>query len=337
MKIFLPFQGTGSGYMGVGTFARKFKLGMEACGHEVFFEYRADYDILFLIVQAPFKYVWEAKRRKKPVVQRLDGVWYWSVVGWKFPLYNVKAQLIRHFFADFTVYQSRYSKYCVEKFLGKKRKERAAVIYNGVDLSVFSPEGERMEDLRDNPEQKIFLTASSFRRLDQIVPILETLKYYRAKHGDNFKLLVAGPFSGKTAGIPAQYRSFRNVCFLGKIENADLPKFERAADVFLFTHFNPPCPNNVIEAMACGLPICGVADGAMPELVVHGQNGLLMPMRGDAFWRKRSYDLEAFADNIHTILQKQEEFSKKSRKSAQDSFSLDRMILSYEHSLQSLI
>ena len=83
---------------------------MQARGHEVFFEYRPDYDILFLIVQAPFQYLLEATKKKIPIVQRLDGVWYYSVAGWKFPLYNLKAMLIRHFFSDFSVYQSKYSK-----------------------------------------------------------------------------------------------------------------------------------------------------------------------------------------------------------------------------------
>src|SRR3989338_938529 len=329
MKIFLPFHGKGSAFMGVGTFARKFKSGMEARGHEVFFEYRKDYDILFLIVQAPFKYLWEAKYKKKPIIQRLDGVWYWSVVGWKYPIFNLKAHIIRHFFADFTIYQSQFSKYCVEKFLGKKQDERSAIIYNGVDTNLFSPNGERIEGLRDNPNQHIFFTASSFRRQDQIVPIIEALKRYREKYGDNFKLFVAGPFRGKIENVPAKYADFKNIRFLGTIKNEDLPKYERSADVFLFTHFNPPCPNNVIEAFACGLPICGIADGAMPELVKHKQTGLLIETKGDAFWKKRSLNLAGFADNLHVLAANKRSYSLNGRSVAKNQFTLSQMIDKY--------
>jgi glycosyltransferase involved in cell wall biosynthesis len=137
MKIFFPFRGKDIG--GTSIFAKKFKNGMEKLGHEVFFHYRPDYDILFMIAQAPFKYLLEAKRRKIPIVQRLDGVFYFSVSSWKFPFFNLKAALIRHFFTDFTVYQSQYSRYSAEKFLGKKKDDPSTIIYNGVATDLFSP------------------------------------------------------------------------------------------------------------------------------------------------------------------------------------------------------
>ena len=327
MKIFLPFQTKDIG--GTTTFAKKFQEGMKKRGHDVFFEYRPDYDILFCIVQAPFKYLTEARRCGKKVVQRLDGVHYWSIQGYKYPLLNLKAKIIRHLFTDFTVYQSMYSKYSAEKFLGKKSVDPSTIIYNGVDLSLFSPEGERVR-LRDNSNQKIFFTASAFRRENQIIPIIEALKVYQSSYNSNFKFYVAGTFTNDVSGIPGRYRDFKNIVFLGKINNVDLPKYERSADVFLFTHSNPPCPNNVIEAMACGLPICGVADGAMPELVEERKNALLIPSSGDAFWKNRSYDVDTFAENINSIIRNREQFSRESIGIACERFSLKAMIDNYE-------
>lgn len=328
MKIFLPFQSTGIGFLGVGTFAKKFKAGMEAKGHEVFFEYQPDYDVLMMIVQAPFAYLREAKRRHIPIVQRLDGVFYWTTSQWMFPLLNLKALLIRHFFADFTIYQSQFSKYSANTFLGKKQPDPSALIYNGVDLDVFTPTGESI-NLRDNPDQKIFFTVSGFRRRDQIVPMLEALKIYKRKYGDNFKVLIVGPFKKNVASIPDQYRDFKNVRFLGKIENTDLPKYERSADVFLFTHLNPPCPNNIIESLSCGLPVCGVADGAMSELIEHGKTGRLIEARGNGFWAARNLNLEAFADNLHTIVENRPAYSKACRRYAEEHLTLDMMTDQY--------
>ncbi len=330
MKIFLPFEIRGIG--GTSTFAKKFQEGMQKHGHEVFFRYQKNYDVLFLVVQAPFKYLIEAKRRNIPIIQRLDGTYYWSVSGWKFPLYNLKAAIIRHSFADFTLYQSEYSKYCAKKFLGKKHLDPSVIIYNGTDLDLFSPKGETI-NLRDTPDQKIFFTASAFRREDQIIPLFHALKAYREKYGSNFKFLIAGTFSGKVSDIPKRYQDFREAIFLGKIENADLPKYERSADVFLFTHLNPPCPNNVIEALACGLPICGVADGSMSELITPGKNGELASAKGSAFWKERIYDPVAFADNIQKILDHREVYSENARLSAEKNFSLNAMIADYEKAL----
>lgn len=326
MKIFFPFKIRDIG--GTTTFAKKFKEGMEQRGHEVFFDYRSDYDVLFMIVQAPFKYLIEAKRKKKRIIQRLDGVHYWSIQGPMYFLFNLKAKIIRHFFCDFTIYQSKYSKYCAEKFLGKKKNDPSAIIYNGVDLNIFSPIGDTI-NLRDNPKQKIFFTASAFRRENQILPIIEALEIYSKKFDSNFKFLVAGNFTKNITYIQEKYKSFKNIVFLGKINNIDLPKYERTADVFLFTHSNPPCPNNVIESLACGLPICGIADGAMPEIIQDTKIGMLVPATGDAFWLSRKYDTETFAENLDEIIKNQQLFSENARQFAQERFSLDLMIDSY--------
>lgn len=333
MKIFLPFQTKGIG--GTVTFAKKFKKGMEERGHTVFFEEPEEYDILFLVVQAPFKYLFNAKRRGKKIVQRLDGTYYWSVSSWKFPLFNLKAAIIRHFFTDFTIYQSEYSKYCAEKFLGRKQDHPSALIYNGVDLDLFSPIGVK-QNVRENPNQQIFFTASAFRRKDQIIPIIKAVEIYKKKYTDNFLLLVAGSFSSELASIPKQWSHCNNIRFLGKIDNDDLPAYERSSDVFLFTHLNPPCPNNIIEAMACGLPICGVADGAMKEIVKTGKNGLLESTSGDAFWNMRDIDTGNFADNIRSIIASRDSFSTESRRIAQERFSLEAMLEQYVKILEKL-
>jgi glycosyltransferase involved in cell wall biosynthesis len=326
MKIFLPFKVKDIG--GPSSFARKFRDGMAAAGHEVIFEYVSDYDVLFLIVQCPLNYLLDAKKKGKKIVQRLDGTYYWSVAGWKFPLMNAKATYIRHFFTDFTVYQSEYSRDCANRFLGKKSLDKYAIIYNGVDLDLFSPHGKKTIT-RDNPTQKIFFTASAFRRKDQMVPLVEGVKLYRKKYDRNVKLYIAGNFVGEVGDFPQTLKKLKFITLLGKINNSELPSYERSADVFLFTHLNPPCPNNIIESLSCGLPICGVADGAMPELVQNSQNGLLIPAPGTGFWRIRRYNTSQFADNMAQIIKNNHHFRQQSRKTAEEDYALNKMINQY--------
>jgi glycosyltransferase involved in cell wall biosynthesis len=326
MKIFMPFKIKDTG--GTSTFAKKFKKGLEEKGHEVFFEFRKDYDILFVIIQCNPLYLFHAKLKKKRIIQRLDGVYYWSVAKWRYPLLNLAPKIIHKFFSDFTVYQSQYSKYCADKFLGKRKDEKYTIIYNGVDIDLFSPVGEKIENLRDNPDQKIFITVSKFRRKDQIIPIIEALKVYK-NITSNFKLLIIGDFSREVTDIPEKFRQFTYLKFLGKIKNEYLPKYERMADVFLFTHLNPPCPNNIIEAMACGLPICGVTDGAMKEITTSGKNSLLIESDGDAFWKRRNYNCEKFAKNLDTIVKNKNFYSENSRRISEENFSLNEMVNNY--------
>lgn len=327
MKIFLPFaiQDTG----GTSTFAKKFGQALEKAGHEVFYTFRKDYDVLFVIVQCHPKYLLHAKLHKKKIIQRLDGVYYWSVAGWKYPILNFPPSFIHRFFSDFTVYQSKYSKYCADKFLGRRKDTNYSIIYNGVDIDRFTPMGEKIETLRDNPKQHLFITVSKFRRNDQIFPLIEALKIYKNKYTNNFKFLIIGDFTKEVASVPEQFSQFTQLHFLGKIKNEDLPKYQRSADIFLMTHLNPPCPNNIIEAMACGLPICGVNDGAMGELTTSGENSLLISADGDAFWKHRKYDTNQFADNINSIMKNLKSYSRKSRFAAEKNFSLNAMTEKY--------
>lgn len=328
MKIFAPmFRIRETG--GTSTFVRKLKAGLEKIGHEVFFDFRKDYDALLVVVQCNPLYLLHAKIHKRKIIHRLDGTFYWSTAKWKYPILNFPPKIIHKFFSDFTVYQSRYSKYCADKFLGKRKDEKYTIIYNGVDTNLFSPVGEKIENLRDNPDQKIFITASRFRRNDQIIPIIKALKIYRDKYNKNFKFLAVGDFATKLSDIPSRFQKFTQIKFLGKILNKDLPKYERSADVFLFTHLNPPCPNNIIEAMACGLPICGVADGAIEEITIPEKNSLLIKSEGDAFWKERKYNLDGFAKNLDIIVKNQNFYSKNSREIAEEKFSLDEMINNY--------
>lgn len=327
MKILIPFTVRDTG--GTSSFAKKFGKGLENLGHEVIFEFQKDYDVLFVIVQCNPFYLLHAKIHKKKIIQRLDGVYYWSVARWKYLLLNFPPRFIHKFFSDFTIYQSRYSKYCADKFLGKRKDEKYSIIYNGVDTAIFSPVGEKIDNLRDNSEQKIFITVSKFRRYDQIIPIIEALEIYKNRYDKNFKLLIIGDFSREVEKIPTQFKKFTYLNFVGKIKNEDLPKYERSSDVFLMTHLNPPCPNNIIEAMACGLPICGVDDGAMSEITAPEENSLLIKSEGDAFWKMRKYNVSQFADNLNSITKNLDFYSTNSRKIAEEKFSLDDMIAHY--------
>ncbi len=327
MKIFIPFTIKDIG--GPSSFVMKFSQGLKERGHEVSFVETSDYDILFVIVQAPFDILMRAKLHKKVIVQRLDGVYYWSVAGPLFPLFNLKALLTYHLFTNHTVYQSNYSKYCARRFLFTHRSSPSTIIYNGVDTNVFSP-GQTTLSLRDTADQAIFFSASAFRRKDQILPLLEALSFYHDHYNSNFKLVLAGTFTRKLPALLPTIQSIPWVHILGKIPNQELPLYERASDIFVFSHLNPPCPNNVIEALACGLPICGVADGAMPELITSGVEGSLIPVQGHAFWKERSYDTQLFAKNLDSIIKSQPSLAQQSRSKALEKFSLEKMLDQYE-------
>ena len=45
------------------------------------------------------------------------------------------------------------------------------------------------------------------------------------------------------------------VNFLGVVPLERIPELDRSAHLFFSAEYHPPCPNSVIEALACGLPV----------------------------------------------------------------------------------
>lgn len=71
---------------------------------------------------------------------------------------------------------------------------------------------------------------------------------------------------------------------------ADAAPYLESADVFALTSIREGQPNVILEAMACGLPVCATSVGGIPALV--RDNGFLTPSR----------DATAFAKSLESIL-----------------------------------
>lgn len=56
----------------------------------------------------------------------------------------------------------------------------------------------------------------------------------------------------------------------------ELLRLYRESDVFLLPSFTEGCPQVLIEAMACGVPVIATRVGGIPHLIRDGQNGLLV-------------------------------------------------------------
>jgi len=67
------------------------------------------------------------------------------------------------------------------------------------------------------------------------------------------------------------------VRFAGPVASEDIDDWYRAADLLVLPSLSEGRPNVVLEAMSHGLPVVATDVGGIPELVAHGETGLLVP------------------------------------------------------------
>jgi glycosyltransferase involved in cell wall biosynthesis len=84
-----------------------------------------------------------------------------------------------------------------------------------------------------------------------------------------------GPDRGAVEAELARLGLHGSVELAGTVE--DVAERLAAADVFVLSSYSEGMPMSVLEAMAAGLPVVATAVGGLPELVVDGETGLLVP------------------------------------------------------------
>ena len=113
----------------------------------------------------------------------------------------------------------------------------------------------------------------------------------------------------------------------GVVPQEDIPGIDRTAHLLYSSDINPACPNSVIEALACGVPVIAFDTGALPELIA-GDAGRVVPYGGDP-WKLEKPDISSLTEAASDLLLNQERSRKAARKRAECMFSLDMMVDNY--------
>ncbi len=325
-KICIVPRVEGSG--GMASFRLKFEQGLHARGVEVTHDLSTGADaILVLAGTRSLLPLRKARQRGQRIVQRLDGINWVQRVRWTGPRYHIRAEygnamlaFIRARFADRVIYQSQFIRKWWEDWYGAA-KVPASVIINGVDLQTYTPDGEH-----DRPSDhfRILLLEGSLAGglnsgLFHAVSLAEKLS---AKFP--MEVVVAGKMDNATQ---SKLQSKVPVKFLGTIPREQIPTLARSSHMLYSAEVNPPCPNSVIEAMACGLPVVGFDSGSIKELVTEDA-GCIVPYGGNP-WKLDTPNISALAESAADVLTKQNQFRAAARKRAESAFGLDQMVESY--------
>ncbi|HTX79674.1 MAG TPA: glycosyltransferase family 4 protein [Longilinea sp.] len=318
---------------GPRSFTAALTQGLAARGIEVHHDPgRTDTTTILVIAgTSRLDMLWRARRRGVRIVQRLDGMnWTHKKVRTGLRHYlraewgNWVLSTTRSHLADSLVYQSQFTQGWWQRVYGEV-PAKASVIHNGVDLAFFNPQGahNRPADAIRLQVVEGSLGGGHELGLENAVRMAQTLM---AMSGRRVELVVAG----KVPPIARQkYDSEKLdwITWAGVVERAHLPEMDRSAHFYVPCEINAACPNALIEALACGLPIAGYDSGAITELT-GAEGGCIVPY-GDGADQMGPADAPALAAATLKVLADWETYHRQARARAEHLFSVETMVEKY--------
>jgi glycosyltransferase involved in cell wall biosynthesis len=276
--------------------------------------------------------LWRARQRGVRIVQRLNGMnWLHrrTRTGMKHflraEINNAILAVIRARLAGRIIYQSRFSQDWWNKVRGPA-KASSTIIYNGIDLKAYTPAGG---DQPPSDRLRLLLVEGRLGAggmhtgLENALALLDLLN--TRSDPLSWELAVAGE-------VPAALRTRsegagRRIHWLGVVPKDKVPALDRSAHVLFSADINAACPNSVIEALACGLPVAAYATGALPEMIAEPA-GLVAPYGAD-HWRLEKSDPAPLADAVQRICREQEKFRPGARARAESMFDIEQVVEEY--------
>ncbi|WP_369052403.1 glycosyltransferase [Kineococcus terrestris] len=155
----------------------------------------------------------------------------------------------------------------------------------GLDLSRFSPDadGARRRAFRTRygvPDRPTFAYVGRLAPEKNVHELVDALALLHGARPElDAQLLLVGDGAERRALLARAARAgvADRVVTTGFVPEEDLPAAYAAADAFVNAGTAELQSLVVLEAMASGLPVLGVAAGALPHLVHEGRNGHLFP------------------------------------------------------------
>ncbi|MGC4091473.1 MAG: glycogen synthase [Polyangiaceae bacterium] len=185
---------------------------------------------------------------------------------------------------------------------------RVHVIYNGVDPNKFAPNSASDVLERHGVDQKrpYVVFVGRITRQKGIVHLLRAARKLAPEAG---LVLCAGEPDTEEIGrevralVAELERERSQVVWIEKmLPPAELTQILSHARAFCCPSVYEPFGIVNLEAMACGVPVVASHVGGIPEIVVPGKTGYLVPFEGDGTPKNDPADPEAFAHDLASTL-----------------------------------
>lgn len=233
--------------------------------------------------------------------------------------------------AEFVITNSRYNEAHLRGFLGRKVCKNIHIIYDGLDLVRFEP-------AREGHKSSGRINILSVGRLIEPKGFLYLLKACHIVRSKGFSFqcnIIGGPeipsYTDYFVMMKILHRKLALedcVFFMGALPFDRVLEEYKRADIFVL-----PCvtaedgskditPNVLMEAMAMELPVISTNQTAIPEIVDHGVNGILVPPK----------DENVLAEAIIELIQNygtRSRLTANARKKVEERFEINKNVLQH--------
>jgi glycosyltransferase involved in cell wall biosynthesis len=249
-----------------------------------------------------------SQRRGRRTLFTPHGWSFWAATGFEARAYLALERLAAHWCRILVTVSEAERAAGLDGRVG--RPEQYRVVLNGVDLEPYSG--------KPRPERGVIVFVGRLRepkRADLAVRALAILR--RTRPEARLDLVGDGPLRAELEALAEREGVREAVRFVGT--SHDVPELLKRACCLLLASEYEGCPLTVLEAMAAGVPVVASAVGGIPELVVPGETGYLVP----------AGDPEPFASALEQILAdpaRALELGAAGRRRAEALFTRERMV-----------
>jgi len=213
--------------------------------------------------------------------------------------------------------------------------EKTHVISNGIDVNEYQPRPNPslLTSYRIDPDKPFLIFVGRITRQKGIIHLVNAIKYISP--GIQIALCAGAPDTEEIGREmeekvkKAQTQTSNEIIWIRQwVPKSDLITLYSHASIFVCPSIYEPFGIVNLEAMACGTPVVASAVGGIPEVVVEGETGLLIPFEPISTSSSEPRDPEKFskdlADTVNHLLsspEKMKAMGVKSRERVEKYFS----------------
>ena len=161
------------------------------------------------------------------------------------------------------------------------RENQVAVVYDGVDKNIFHPvdKNTARKKLCLDENEKHILFVGNLKPVKGLNFLIPAFKHLVDNYQEKVKLHVIGfgVLQPVLEEMTAKFNLSNQVNFLGEKDHAEIALWMNASNLLVLPSLSEGVPNVILESLACGTPVITTDVGGIPEVIVSGELGLMVP------------------------------------------------------------